>query len=84
MPGSLWVLDPDVRYPSHSYLMMVRDKKRMMILRIGYEKGWSALDLPMFVGVLTVIGKRVIGLVMDRNRSLVMDNNKWMTMVEKE
>ena len=58
MPGSLWVLDPDVRYPSHSYLMMVRDKKRMMILRIGYEKGWSALDLPMFVGVLMVIGKR--------------------------
>ena len=48
------------------------------------KKGWSALDLPMFVGVLTVIGKRAIGLVMDRNRSLVMDNNKWMTMVEKE
>ena len=38
LPGSLWVLDPDVRYPSHSYLMMVRDKKRMMILRIGYRE----------------------------------------------
>ena len=27
-------------------------------LRIGYKKGWSALDLPMFVGVLMVIGKQ--------------------------
>ena len=67
MPGSLWVLDPDVRYPSHSYLMMVRDKKRMEILHIGYIRDWSTLDLPMFVGVLTVIGKRTDGLVMDHD-----------------
>ena len=50
LPGSLWVLDPDVRYPSHSYLMMVRDKKRMEILHTGYKRDWSTLDLPMFVG----------------------------------
>ena len=37
------------------------------ILRIGYKKGWSTLDLPMLVA---------IGLVKDCNRSLVMDNNR--------
>ena len=56
MPGSLWVLDPDVRYPSHSYLMMVRDKKKVESLHRLY-KGWSAPDLPMFERVLKVIGK---------------------------